>query len=156
MAKTYLVQLEECLGLARDKGVRIVVNAGGLNPAGLAQAVRALAAAICGDDVLPIADAAEVWAVEGSSYLDRTIADIAAAAAEVRTGDVLGAEQRLSRLAELVRSVGDHTASNLVAHVQAALLPFGSDGVKVNPGEIRPGWRRVVAGLQGVAAVPAG
>ncbi len=42
-AKTFLTQLEECLGLARDRGVRIVANAGGLNPAGLADAVRALA-----------------------------------------------------------------------------------------------------------------
>jgi hypothetical protein len=42
-AKTFLIQLEECLGLALDRGVRIVANAGGLNPAGLATAVRALA-----------------------------------------------------------------------------------------------------------------
>ena len=42
-ARTFLTQLEECLGLAVDKGVRIVTNAGGLNPAGLADAVRALA-----------------------------------------------------------------------------------------------------------------
>jgi hypothetical protein len=42
-AKTFLTQLEECLGEARDRGVRIVANAGGLNPAGLADAVRALA-----------------------------------------------------------------------------------------------------------------
>ena len=42
-AKTFLRQLEDCLGLALDKGVRIVANAGGLNPAGLATAVRALA-----------------------------------------------------------------------------------------------------------------
>ncbi|OBK40557.1 exopolyphosphatase [Mycobacterium sp. 1245111.1] len=42
-AKTFLTQLEECLGLAQDRGVRIVANAGGLNPAGLADAVRALA-----------------------------------------------------------------------------------------------------------------
>ena len=40
-AKTFLRQLEDCLGLAVDKGVRIVANAGGLNPAGLAQAVCA-------------------------------------------------------------------------------------------------------------------
>ena len=43
-AKTFLTQLEECLGLAHDRGVRIVANAGGLNPAGLADAVRELAA----------------------------------------------------------------------------------------------------------------
>ncbi|AGB25464.1 Protein of unknown function (DUF1446) [Mycobacterium sp. JS623] len=42
-AKTFLKQLENCLGLALDKRVRIVANAGGLNPAGLASAVRALA-----------------------------------------------------------------------------------------------------------------
>jgi Acyclic terpene utilisation family protein AtuA len=42
-AKTFLIQLEECLGLALDRGVRIVANAGGLNPAGLADAVRGLA-----------------------------------------------------------------------------------------------------------------
>ncbi|MBP2450389.1 acyclic terpene utilization AtuA family protein [Mycolicibacterium lutetiense] len=42
-AKTFLTQLEQSLGLALDKGVKIVANAGGLNPAGLAAAVRALA-----------------------------------------------------------------------------------------------------------------
>ncbi|MFE7439154.1 acyclic terpene utilization AtuA family protein [Streptomyces chartreusis] len=42
-ARTFLRQLEECLGLARERGVRIVANAGGLNPAGLADAVRQLA-----------------------------------------------------------------------------------------------------------------
>ena len=61
-AKTFLTQLEQCLGTAQDRGVRIVVNAGGLNPAGLATAVRALAerlgipvnvAHVEGDDLLP-------------------------------------------------------------------------------------------------------
>jgi hypothetical protein len=61
-AKTFLTQLEQCLGLAHDRGVRIVANAGGLNPAGLADAVRALAerlgvpaqvAHVEGDDLLP-------------------------------------------------------------------------------------------------------
>jgi len=42
-AKTFLTQLEESLGTALDNGVKIVANAGGLNPAGLAAAVRALA-----------------------------------------------------------------------------------------------------------------
>ena len=64
-AKTFLRQLEQCLGLAVDRGVRIVANAGGLNPAGLAAAVRALAerlqitvavAHVEGDDLLPRAD----------------------------------------------------------------------------------------------------
>jgi Acyclic terpene utilisation family protein AtuA len=64
-AKTFLTQLEECLGLAHDRGVRIVTNAGGLNPAGLADAVRALAqrlgvpvsvAHVEGDDLQPRAE----------------------------------------------------------------------------------------------------
>jgi hypothetical protein len=42
-AKTFLRQLESTLGIAVDKGVKIVANAGGLNPAGLAAAVRMLA-----------------------------------------------------------------------------------------------------------------
>ncbi|MFF4574992.1 acyclic terpene utilization AtuA family protein [Streptomyces sp. NPDC001410] len=42
-ARTFLRQLEDCLGLAHERGVRIVTNAGGLNPAGLAVAVRQLA-----------------------------------------------------------------------------------------------------------------
>ncbi|MFD9430472.1 acyclic terpene utilization AtuA family protein [Streptomyces sp. NPDC060002] len=43
-ARTFLRQLEESLGLAHDRGVRVVTNAGGLNPAGLADAVRQLGA----------------------------------------------------------------------------------------------------------------
>src|SRR3979409_2478417 len=42
-AKTFLRQLESTLGIALDKNVKIVANAGGLNPAGLAAAVRMLA-----------------------------------------------------------------------------------------------------------------
>ncbi|MEI5035878.1 acyclic terpene utilization AtuA family protein [Streptomyces sp. S1A(2023)] len=45
-AATFLRQLEEGLGLAHEHGVRIVANAGGLNPAGLADAVRQLAAKV--------------------------------------------------------------------------------------------------------------
>ncbi|MZD09061.1 acyclic terpene utilization AtuA family protein [Streptomyces sp. SID5785] len=61
-ARTFLRQAEECLGLAADRGTRIVVNAGGLNPAGLADAVREVAARtgapvrvahVEGDDLLP-------------------------------------------------------------------------------------------------------
>ncbi len=42
-ARTFLRQLEDCLGLAHERGVRIVTNAGGLNPAGLATRIRELA-----------------------------------------------------------------------------------------------------------------
>jgi hypothetical protein len=64
-AGTFLRQLEESLGLAIERGVRIVANAGGLNPAGLAEAVSTLAdklglnvrvAHVTGDDLLPRAE----------------------------------------------------------------------------------------------------
>ncbi|MEU5795893.1 acyclic terpene utilization AtuA family protein [Streptomyces sp. NPDC047813] len=42
-ARTFLRQLEECLGLIQERGVRVVTNAGGLNPAGLAAKTSELA-----------------------------------------------------------------------------------------------------------------
>ena len=64
-AKTFLRQMETCLGLALDKHVRVVVNAGGLNPAGLSTALGGLAkklgltakiAHVEGDDLIARAD----------------------------------------------------------------------------------------------------
>src|SRR4051794_12499113 len=61
-ATTFVRQLDECLGLAWEKGVRIVANAGGLAPAGCAAAVRDVAtrlglrvnvAHVEGDDLMP-------------------------------------------------------------------------------------------------------
>ncbi|TAM87555.1 MAG: DUF1446 domain-containing protein, partial [Jatrophihabitans sp.] len=62
-AKTFLRQLEACLGTALERGVKIVANAGGLNPAGLAAAVRVLAEEL-GLDVA-------VAHVEGDDLRDR-------------------------------------------------------------------------------------
>ncbi len=42
-AKTFLTQLEQVLGTCLDRGIRIVSNAGGLNPSGLATEIAALA-----------------------------------------------------------------------------------------------------------------
>jgi hypothetical protein len=62
-ATTFVRQLEDCLGTAWERGVRIVTNAGGLNPAGCAAAVRELAqrlglsvkvAHVEGDDLMPL------------------------------------------------------------------------------------------------------
>ncbi|HEX3930227.1 MAG TPA: acyclic terpene utilization AtuA family protein [Nocardioides sp.] len=59
-ARTFPRQLEDCLGTALEAGVRIVSNAGGLNPEGLASRVAEIAAAqglspriayVDGDDV---------------------------------------------------------------------------------------------------------
>ncbi len=42
-ARTFVRQVEDCLGLALERGVRVVANAGGLNPAGLADRIREVA-----------------------------------------------------------------------------------------------------------------
>ncbi len=64
-AASFIRQLEDCLGIAWERGVKIVANAGGLNPAGCAVAVREIAdklglrvnvAHVEGDDLLPRRD----------------------------------------------------------------------------------------------------
>ncbi|MET0237818.1 MAG: acyclic terpene utilization AtuA family protein [Kibdelosporangium sp.] len=62
-AKTFLRQMEENLGLAVEREVKIVTNAGGLNPAGLAEALRELAAKL-GIDV-------KIAHVEGDDLIGR-------------------------------------------------------------------------------------
>jgi hypothetical protein len=61
-ARTVLSQLEPVLGTCLDRGIKVVNNAGGLNPAGLAADLQALAgrlglhpkiAYLTGDDLLP-------------------------------------------------------------------------------------------------------
>ncbi|MGI8679244.1 MAG: acyclic terpene utilization AtuA family protein [Jatrophihabitans sp.] len=78
-AKTFLRHLETALGLALDNGVKIVTNAGGLNPGGLANAVRVLADNL-GLDV-------SVAHVEGD--------DLRARAAELGLGEPLAANAYL-------------------------------------------------------------
>ncbi|MEU6186181.1 acyclic terpene utilization AtuA family protein [Nocardia sp. NPDC047038] len=62
-AKTFVKQIEDCLGLALERNVRIVANAGGLNPAGLAQRLRKVAADLGLD--------AKIAHVEGDDLLAR-------------------------------------------------------------------------------------
>jgi hypothetical protein len=75
-ARTFVRQVEDCLGLALERGVRIVSNAGGLNPAGLADKVREVAkglgvdvavAHVEGDDVRALGE----WpdALTANAYL---------------------------------------------------------------------------------------
>ncbi len=61
-AHTFLTQMEEVLGTCADRRIKVVTNAGGLNPAGLADQVRALSdrlglnvtvSHVEGDDLLP-------------------------------------------------------------------------------------------------------
>ena len=64
-ARTFITQMEQVLGTCLERGIKLVANAGGLDPAGCAEAVRAVAdrlgltpkiAWITGDDLLPRLD----------------------------------------------------------------------------------------------------
>ncbi len=61
-ATTFLTQMEEVLSTCMERGIKVVTNAGGLNPAGLANAITELAkklgvdakvSYVEGDDILP-------------------------------------------------------------------------------------------------------
>ena len=64
-AATFLLQMEQVLAACKERGVKVVTNAGGLNPAGCAEKVRDIAAKLGvdvkvahveGDDLLPRVD----------------------------------------------------------------------------------------------------
>ena len=74
-ATTFLRQMEDCLGLALEKGVKVVANAGGLNPAGLADELRQLC------DKLGLK--ANILHIEGDDLLPK-LADLQAAGNELR------------------------------------------------------------------------
>ncbi len=63
-ARTFVKQVEECLALALERGVKIVSNAGGLNPSGLAARLQEVAAAAGLD--------AKIAYVEGDNLVTRT------------------------------------------------------------------------------------
>ncbi|MDJ0317501.1 MULTISPECIES: acyclic terpene utilization AtuA family protein [Arthrobacter] len=62
-AKTFLAQMRDSLALAMEKGVKIVVNAGGLNPAGLAAKLQELTVTLGVD--------AKIAHVYGDDLIDR-------------------------------------------------------------------------------------
>jgi hypothetical protein len=98
-ATSFLRQMEECLGLAADRGVKVVANAGGLNPAGLAAELRALAgrlgvpvrvAHVEGDDLLGRLPELQA-AGEPLAHLDTGTPLAAAGVAPVTANAYLGA-----------------------------------------------------------------
>lgn len=106
-AGTFLTQLEEVLGTCMDRGIRIVSNAGGLDPAALGQSVAELGervgvpvrvGVVSGDDLMPrMADL--VAAGESFVNLDtgETLAE--AGAQPITANAYVGAEPITSALA---------------------------------------------------------
>src|SRR5690348_1086693 len=75
-ASTFLTQVKDVLGPCLERGIKIVSNAGGLNPAGLAAAIEALVARVAyveGDDLRGSLDAitppVAVKPVSANAYL---------------------------------------------------------------------------------------
>ncbi len=112
-AGSFLRQMEAVMGLCLERGIRVVSNAGGLNPRGLAEALQALAdklglkpviAYIEGDDLLPrlgeLQDQGETFA-----HLDKGITLEDAAAQPITANAYIGGwgvTQALSRGADIV------------------------------------------------------
>ncbi|MGH3624943.1 MAG: acyclic terpene utilization AtuA family protein, partial [Sciscionella sp.] len=117
-AKTFLRQMEENLGLALDNGVTIVANAGGLNPEGLAGALRELAGRL---GLRP-----RIGYVVGDDVVDR--------AAEFGLGQPLTANVYLGAwgITECLRAGADVVVTGRVTDAS----------VVVGPAAARFGWQR--------------
>ncbi|MCW2840207.1 MAG: exopolyphosphatase [Aeromicrobium sp.] len=117
-AKTFVRQMTDSMALAKDRGVRIVANAGGLNPAALATRLREIAASQ-GLDVA-------IAHVEGDDLRER--------AAELSFGDVLTANAYLGAFG---------IASALSAGADVVVTGRVTDAsVVVGPAVAHFGWGR--------------
>jgi Acyclic terpene utilisation family protein AtuA len=118
-AGTFLRQMEDCLGIALERGVTIVTNAGGLNPNGLVTALRDLASRL--------GLRARIASVQGDDLTDR--------ASELGLGNPLTANAYLGAwgIAACVGSgadivvTGRVTDASLVVGPAAAHFGWGRD-----------------------------
>ncbi|MFD6400983.1 acyclic terpene utilization AtuA family protein [Nocardia sp. NPDC060249] len=117
-AKTFVKQIKDCLGLALEKNVQIVTNAGGLNPAGLAEQLRKVAAELGLD--------AKIAHVEGD--------DLVARAGELDLGQPLTANAYLGAwgIVECLNSGADIVVTGRVTDAS----------VIVGPAAAHFGWAR--------------
>ncbi|MDP3894569.1 acyclic terpene utilization AtuA family protein [Nocardioides sp.] len=69
-ARTFVRQAEDCLGLALERDVKIVSNAGGLNPAGLAERLREVAQGLGLDPSIAHVEGDDLRARAGDLGLD--------------------------------------------------------------------------------------
>ena len=127
-ARTFLTQMEEVLGTCADRGIKVVTNAGGLNPAGLADQVRALAEKLG----LGIA----VAHVEGDDLVGR-IADL-----QAQGHDLAHLDTGLPLAEANGEVVTANAYSGGVAHRRVAAK-------RGRRGHLSPGHRRVVGGGAG-------
>jgi hypothetical protein len=91
-ARTFLTQMEQVLGTCLDRGIAIVSNAGGLDPAGCADALSELAGRL--------GLAPRIGVVTGDDVLDRVRTD-PARFSNLDTGEALGAQMVMTANAYL-------------------------------------------------------
>ena len=145
-ARTFLRQMEEVLGTCIDRGIKVVANAGGLNPAGLAAeleklaarlGIRASIAYVDGDDLLPKLPALLQQGVE-LRHLDKGTPLSALQAQVVTANAYLGAwgiVEALRRGADVV----------ICPRVTDAALTLGPAAWRFDWG--RDDWDRLAAGI---------
>ena len=145
-ARTFLRQLEDVAVTCKERGIRIVVNAGGLNPAGLARAaralyqrlgVRAVVSHIEGDDLMPKLAALQARG-EPFTHLDKGVPlgslEVPVLSANAYLGG-WGIAAALERGADLV----------ICPRVTDAALTLGPAAWKF--GWARDDWDRLAAGV---------
>jgi hypothetical protein len=108
-ARTFAAQFEDCIALAMERGARLVVNAGGLNPGGLAGRLRELSASL--------GLAVRVAHVEGDDLTHR--------AAELGLGNPLAANAYLGGLgiARCLRAGADVVVTGRVTDASLVVGP---------------------------------
>ena len=112
-------------------------------------AVNAIAHAMLGgfDDAIVAADAVD--ADDGSTYLDRVLAGVAAGAAAFGLGEAVDGTRRLGIAVETADRVGDEVASALAHCARGSLL----DDVEIDAHRpLGSGWRRVVSEMTDAVA----
>ena len=135
-ARTFLTQMEHVLGTCLDRGIKVVTNAGGLNPAGLRRRVRALAERL---GLHP-----QIAYVEGDDLLDRArrAARDGHALAHLDTGAAAERRRRQPVTANAYLG-GWGIAAALGAGADVVVCPRVTDAsLVVGPAAWWHGWRR--------------
>jgi Acyclic terpene utilisation family protein AtuA len=135
-ARTFLRELEEVLPTCLERGITVVSNAGGLQPAALAEAVRELArrqgldahvASVSGDDITPRLGALQA---QGEKFVNLDTGEVLPANASVVTANAyLRARPIADALAAGAQVVVTGRVTDAALVVGPALQAFGwSDG----------------------------
>jgi hypothetical protein len=100
----------------------------------------ALVSALLGSDTEALVAAERATGLQGATYLDEIVADVAAAGASVRRGESDEAHRRLTRAHERALAVGDIVAVALTRHALHSVAPTATAPTD----QLAEGWQRVV------------